>query len=248
MARTARCGSARSSMVTSPSFTRRTPSRLCHSSTRSTSAGAACGVVACANPPRTLGERISRYGASMAVSAGLGARGRRNRGRRRSGRATTRSPRPPAMSLRLRLTALSRARSCRAARRADAAARTLPTDASARRGRRPGALRSTRFPAERTSSTPPASATMTRSSEPRKGTGAADGRGVARGATSSGSRDMAASTPSLLKPIRSPAGTAYTSREPRAARTSIGGGSGVSLPSGGDGGGGGWVVGGTWTP
>jgi hypothetical protein len=116
-ARTARCGSARSSTVTASPSTRRTPRRECHSSTRAASDGAACGVVAWANPPASLGERTSRYGASIAVSSGRGARGRCRRGRHRSSGAITRPPAPT--SLVVRLTALSIASSARrvAARR-----------------------------------------------------------------------------------------------------------------------------------
>ncbi len=119
IARTAFCGSEASSIVTTPSAsTRRTPRRLCQSSTRSGSSiragsGATdCGVVAWVKPPSELGERMSRNGASIAVSSGRGGRGLGLRGRKAGSNRRTRCPKPsvPApSSTPLRLIARSRA-------------------------------------------------------------------------------------------------------------------------------------------
>ncbi len=227
---------------------RRIPSRLCQSSMRSrpvcgssTSIGSVgpTGVSACVKPSRSLGLRISRHGASIAVSSSRGARaGTGRRGGRGKGLTTASPPAPNSESARTaagRMSiAASVARRTRSVRSADESRRrssTPPRVAGA------GASRVALL-----STSPAALCARTRSPgrwrwpkrSPRFGLSA--GLGVATGTTTSCRRRMAASTPSLLNAISSPAGTAKTSRLKRAkraaARTSCG-----TVSIGGSGGG-----------
>jgi hypothetical protein len=216
-ARTIRWRLARSSMTSLSSLSSvRMPSLLCQSSTRPGSLGAACGSVAWANPSSGLGEMISRCGASIAVSPGNGARGCwRTRGRSGPGNRGNRSESPDTDGrTRRRSTAASVASTLRAMRTAVALASTSPTatPAAARRtrGDRDRAAATTSPSSVRTSWMPWGSVETTVSNGPRwvgvKWIGG--GRGVASGTRTSGSRDMAASTPALLNGMRSSAATA----------------------------------------
>ena len=97
-ARTTRCVLLRSSTETRSSSSTRTPSRVCQSSMRCGAPSAPTGSVACVQPPRSLGEMTSRYGASIAVS---NCRGGLLKVARRRGRATMSGRMRPARPMRL---------------------------------------------------------------------------------------------------------------------------------------------------
>ena len=149
----------------------------------------------------------------MAVSSRRGARGRSRGSVTRGGRATT-SPKPRAIAravrtagVRLppspgaivrseRFTAASAASRTRAARSAVPCSSTWPTPPTA--GGACGALATASSPsAWRTSSKPPASAVMCVKAPPCADASNGIVFGVARGATRSGSRDSASSTPAI---------------------------------------------------